>query len=83
MDKKTIILQVPDIGEANNVELISWSLREGESFKEGDEICDFVTDKAVFTLDAPQKGILVRHLQPAKTLVSTGQEIAEIRVFTT
>ena len=76
MNSKTIDLTVPDIGDADSIELVKWYKNKGESFKKGDEICDLVSDKAAFSLEAPQDGRLVEILISEKTKVAVGQLVA-------
>ena len=76
MNSKTIDLTVPDIGDADSIELVKWYKKQGESFKKGDEICDLVSDKAAFSLEAPQDGRLVEILISEKTRVAVGQLVA-------
>ncbi len=69
-------LLVPDTGDDSKIELIAWNAEEGEFVKEGQEICELVTDKASFPIESPQSGILSKILVPAGSEVKTGQEIA-------
>ncbi|MCS6984119.1 MAG: lipoyl domain-containing protein [Leptospiraceae bacterium] len=62
-------LKVPDIGDADRIELLRWKVRPGESFAEGEELCELLTDKAAFSLEAPRAGKLL------EILVEDGQEV--------
>jgi len=75
MNTGTSEIQVPDFGETGEIELTKWYLKEGDILEEGTEICDFSTDKAVFTMDSPVHGTLVKIMQQADSLVHTGQVI--------
>jgi pyruvate/2-oxoglutarate dehydrogenase complex dihydrolipoamide acyltransferase (E2) component len=53
-------LYVPDIGKHDSLELLNWLIDEGCEFHCGQEICELVTDKAVFPLEAEKNGILTK-----------------------
>ena len=53
MNSKTIDLTVPDIGDADSIELVKWYKKQGESFKKGDEICDLVERQSGFFSGSP------------------------------
>ena len=67
-------LTIPDIGDADSIELVSWHKKEGEKFKEGEELCDLVTDKAAFCLEAPGDGSVIDLLIKEKSYVEVGQK---------
>ncbi|RME92593.1 MAG: hypothetical protein D6767_02860 [Candidatus Hydrogenedentota bacterium] len=77
---KVVDLTIPDIGDADSIELIQWNFKEGETFAEGDEICDLVTDKATFSLEAPSAGVIQKILIPAKSKVEIGQKAAILEI---
>ncbi|MDH5719608.1 MAG: lipoyl domain-containing protein [Spirochaetia bacterium] len=60
MKKKQIELKIPDVGDTESIELVKWNLKEGEKFETGFELCELVTDKAAFSLEAPSDGILTQ-----------------------
>jgi len=53
MSSDEIPLNVPDIGDTDKIELVSWNISAGQSVKEGQELCELVTDKAAFPLESP------------------------------
>ena len=68
-----IELNVPDIGDTDSIELIKWHKKEGDSFNEGDELCEMVSDKAAFSLEAPRNGQLIEIIISEKNKVQVGQ----------
>lgn len=80
MSKEVIDISVPDIGDADSIELVEWHIKKGEQFKKGDELCDLVTDKAAFSLEAPEDGTLVEILIENKSNVNIGQKVARVEV---
>ena len=80
MSNKIIELEVPDIGDAESIELVEWHISEGQSFKKGDELCDLVTDKAAFSLEAPQDGQLLEIMINSKKNVVVGEKVAKVKI---
>lgn len=80
MSQKVIELEVPDIGDAESIELVEWHIKEGQAFKKGDELCDLVTDKAAFSLEASQDGQLIEIIISNKKNVVVGEKVARVRV---
>ncbi len=72
-----IELNVPDIGDTDSIELVKWHKKRGELFKEGDELCEMVSDKATFSLEAPQGGKLVEIVIPERSKVRVGQLVGK------
>ena len=77
-----IDLNVPNIGDADSIEIIKWHKKSGDTFDKGEEICDLVSDKAAFSLEAPQKGKITEILVPEKNKVKVGQLVAKAEVHT-
>ena len=66
--------KLPDLGEGiHEGELLKWHVKEGDSVKEDDPLCDVETDKAAVTIPSPRTGV-VRQLnaQPGD-VVSVGR----------
>lgn len=78
---REIELKIPDVGDTSSIELVKWHLQEGENFSQGDELCDLVTDKAAFSLEAPQDGRLLQIFEFAQKSVSVGQAVARVQVL--
>ena len=64
---RIIELKIPDIGGNDGIELVKWNKKPGETFVAGDELCELVTDKAAFSLEAPQDGKLVEIYKKKKS----------------
>ncbi|MDH4263013.1 MAG: lipoyl domain-containing protein [Spirochaetia bacterium] len=77
---KDIELKIPDVGQIGDIELIEWKIAIGDFFQEGDEICDLLTDKASFCLEAPEPGELLSQLVKNGQKVFSGQIVATVRV---
>lgn len=73
-----ISLKVPDIGDADKIELVAWHVAADESVSEGQELCELVTDKAAFPLESPHDGRIVEILQPAGSVVAVGETLAKL-----
>lgn len=70
-DLPSIDLVVPEFAEEDDekLQVVKWLFHEGDAVEEGDELVELLTDKATFTLPAPEKGTL------EKILITEGQEI--------
>lgn len=71
-----IPLSVPDIGDAEKIELASWKVKAGDQVTEGQELCELVTDKAAFPLEAPHAGTIVSISRSTGDLVKVGEVLA-------
>jgi pyruvate/2-oxoglutarate dehydrogenase complex dihydrolipoamide acyltransferase (E2) component len=74
-----IDLLIPDLGETGEIELVSWNIQEGSTFQEGDEICELITDKAAFSLEAPEAGTLLSILITPKSKVKSGDIAGKVK----
>ena len=79
--KKTIPLYVPNIGDSNKIKIIKWYIQEGDTFKENDELCDMVSDKATFSLEAPSSGKLLHILKKNNSVVSIKEQVAIAEIY--
>jgi len=53
------VLVVPSLGlSVEEVTVVDWLIGEGDSFNQGDEICEIETEKTVNTMEAPFAGTL-------------------------
>jgi len=73
-------LRVPDVGEGP-IELHSWQTKVGTEFEEGDELCDLVTDKASFSIEAPGPGKIIEIFITAKASVAVGDVVAKVELY--
>ncbi len=55
-------LNIPHMGSVENAKLLSWAIREGQVFAEGDILFEIETDKTATEVEATEAGILVRCL---------------------
>jgi len=78
--RKVIEISIPDIGGNDGIEVIKWHKQSGEHFSQGDELCDLVTDKAAFALEAPSDGVLIEILAAEKSKVKIGDRAARIEI---
>ena len=77
---RIIELKIPDIGGNDGIELVTWNKKPGESFVAGDELCELVTDKAAFSLEAPQNGKLIEICQAEKSHPKIGELAARVEI---
>ena len=73
-----IPLNVPNIGDAESIELVSWNVEAGATVTKGQELCELVTDKAAFPLESPQGGVLTAILKDAGSQVKVGETLARL-----
>lgn len=73
---ESLELKIPDIGDADSIELVQWNIEPGQAFSAGDELCELVTDKAAFSLEAEAPGVLHEIKIPAKSQVKPGMVAA-------
>lgn len=69
----TMDLIIPNVGQTGEIELVEWKVPVGGTFEKGDDICDLVTDKAAFSLEAPVSGTLLTQLVANGEKVISGQ----------
>jgi|JI8StandDraft_1071087.scaffolds.fasta_scaffold166298_2 pyruvate/2-oxoglutarate dehydrogenase complex dihydrolipoamide acyltransferase (E2) component len=77
---RIIELKIPDIGGNDGIELVKWNKQPGESFSAGDELCELVTDKAAFSLEAPKDGKLIEICVAEKGHPKIGELAARVEV---
>lgn len=73
-----VSLKVPDIGDADKIELVAWHVTAGDTVSDGQELCELVTDKAAFPLESPHDGRIAKILEPVGSVVSVGQTLAKL-----
>ena len=64
---------MPDIGDAEQIELVTWNVSEGDQVREGEELCELVTDKASFPLESPYKGKISKIEKKSGSVVKVGE----------
>jgi len=73
---RRIPLNVPDIGDAEKIELVGWNVQSGDSVTKDQELCELVTEKAAFPLECPEKGRIVSIEKKAGETVKVGDTLA-------
>ena len=70
---------IPDFGTSvEEVRLIKWLKKEGETVKKGDALCELETDKATTELESFVEGVLLRQLVEADSEIEIGTNIAYV-----
>ncbi len=77
---KQISLEVPDIGDASEIELVAWHVSLGDWVEEGDELCELVTEKAAFPLESPYNGRVKGIEKSAGDKVEVGEKLLLLEV---
>ncbi len=75
-------ITLPELGEdsVTDVTVSSWLVEIGCHLHEGDEILEITTDKAAFSLPAPQGGVLLEQCVLEGDLVAVGEVICILEV---
>lgn len=76
MDEK---LNVPDIGDSDSIELVTWKVKAGDTVRKDQELCELVTDKAAFPLEAPFDGKVISLLRKQGDMVKVGETLLTMR----
>jgi pyruvate/2-oxoglutarate dehydrogenase complex dihydrolipoamide acyltransferase (E2) component len=72
-------LKLPELGEGINEAVVSfWHFKEGDNVKEGDEIVEMATDKAVFNVPCKIPGVLKKISVREGDTVKVGETLAII-----
>ena len=72
---------MPKMGESiTEGTIISWLVQEGDSFNEGDILCEVATDKVDNEVPAPGDGVMLQHLVKANDIVPVGAVIAVLEL---
>lgn len=70
---------LPDLGTEAQVEVIEWSVEEGESVEKDQTLLTLESDKASMDVPCPYEGVVVKKLVQVGDKVSTGTPVAELR----
>ncbi len=69
----------PDVGEGiTEGELVSWKVREGDTVKEHDVLCEIETDKAIVEIPSPHSGTILKLHHKAGGTVKVGETLVTI-----
>ena len=73
------IIDMPNWGASmDEGTIIEWLIDEGTEFKEGDELCEIETSKAVMALEAPFDGRIRRFIAQAGETLEVQKPIAVV-----
>lgn len=73
--------KLPDLGEGiHEGELLKWYVKENDSIREDDPLCDMETDKATVTLPSPRTGIIIKLNGKPGDTIHVNQILAVIEV---
>ena len=74
-----VAIRVPDLGTTvDEVKLVAWLVKEGESVKRGDILAEIETDKAMTDLESVAEGVLLKQVVPADTMAQKGDLLAYV-----
>ena len=74
-------IRMPDLGTVvEEFPFMSWMVNEGDTIALGDPLAEIETDKAVTLLESPAKGVLLKQVAVAGTIVHTGDIVAYVGV---
>jgi len=80
MPSVQLFIPEDDIGEVDEVVVVTWLKREGDSVKEGEELVIIQAEKVSFELPAPANGTLTSILVPQGEIARQGQLLGEMEV---
>jgi 2-oxoisovalerate dehydrogenase E2 component (dihydrolipoyl transacylase) len=70
------VFKLPDLGEGTvEAEIVEWHVNVGDEVKEGDVICDVMTDKANVEVPAPVDGKVLRTNGEPGDVIAVGSEL--------
>lgn len=70
------VFKLPDLGEGTvEAEIVEWHVKVGDEVREGDVICDVMTDKANVEVPAPVDGTVLRTTGEPGDIVAVGSEL--------
>ncbi|NQT45974.1 MAG: hypothetical protein HQ593_00660 [Candidatus Omnitrophica bacterium] len=76
---KEVVL--PELAEGVNEATVSfWHIEEGDVVKEGQDLVEMATDKAVFNVPSPAAGVLIEALVHEGDVVKVGEILAKIKI---
>jgi len=72
-------IKMPDLGTTvEQITVLKWLKKEGDSVKRGDPLCEIQTDKAATDLESAAQGVLLKQVVAENTDVTVGDVIAYI-----
>ena len=77
-EEKGNYLDLPDLGEVDEVTIVEWLKKEGDTFDLGDDLVEVETEKTTFVVDAPRAGKIERVMLHAGEKARIGTHLAEL-----
>jgi acetoin:2,6-dichlorophenolindophenol oxidoreductase subunit alpha len=75
----SIEIKMPQLGQTSDeVRLIKWLVKDGDTVKRGQSLCEVETDKVVMELESVESGIVSKLISKPDSQISTGEVIALI-----
>ena len=71
-------VRLPNLGEIDEVTVVDWLKKEGETLKAGEALLEVETEKTTFVIEAPQAGQLVRIVKKKGERARLDDLLAEI-----
>jgi len=78
MKQTTTRVLLPDLGEIEDVLVVSWLRRVGDVVKEGDDLVEVETEKTTFVVPAPTSGRLTHIAAAEGKRVQVGGRLGDI-----
>jgi len=71
-------VRLPNLGEIDEVTVVAWLKKEGETLKAGEALLEVETEKTTFVIETPQAGRLVRIVKKKGEKARLDDLLAEI-----
>ena len=71
-------LNLPDLGEVDEVTIVEWLKKEGDAFDLGDDLVEVETEKTTFVVDAPYDGKIEHIIRAAGEKARIGEHLAKL-----
>ncbi len=71
-------VRLPNLGEIDEVTVVDWLKKEGETLKTGEDLLEVETEKTTFVIETPQAGQLVRIVKKKGERARLDDLLAEI-----
>ncbi|MCK4392704.1 hypothetical protein KAX17_07330 [Candidatus Bipolaricaulota bacterium] len=71
-------VRLPNLGEIDEVTVVDWLKKEGETLKAGEDLLEVETEKTTFVIETPQAGQLVRIVKKKGERACLDDLLAEI-----
>ncbi|MCL5098543.1 MAG: E3 binding domain-containing protein, partial [Candidatus Omnitrophica bacterium] len=74
-----VSIKMPDLGTTvDQVKLVNWLVKEGDSIKRGDPLAQIETDKATSDLESVAEGVVLKLVAAPGSMVNKGETMAII-----